>query len=84
MPDTASHLHIQHGGDYSVRERWECGELGLTCGTLKPNPRFQGTERRMQGIKSHIRVLILIARWKENILNTLCSIEKIIRIDASR
>lgn len=55
--------------------------MGLTCGTLKTNPRFPETERRMQGIKSHIRVFILIARWKENILNALCSIKKIIRID---
>lgn len=51
------------------------------CGTLKANPKFQETECRKQDTKSHIRVFILIARWKENILNILCSIKKIIRID---
>lgn len=55
--------------------------VALTCGTLKMNPRFPETECRMQGIKSHIRVFILIACWKENILNALCSMKKIIRFD---
>lgn len=39
------------------------------------NSRFQETEHRMQGIKSHLRIFILIACWKKNILNILRSIE---------
>lgn len=59
-----------------IRECWECGKLWLRYGTLKMNPRFQEPESRMQGIKSHLRIFILIACWKANILNMLCSIER--------